>query len=196
MSANTQDSAAQGAIHDLQIIDLAGGYSYTCGLGRVFKTDAELVRFVRQLPLQPSDATAQPSAGNWQQYAKEGESAQDVIERERKDSDALLTLLAKAMEAAQPIDLTDERAAFEKATNDARFFPAELDFTRGKSPSGRDEYVNAHLQSSWEGWQRRAALANTAQWKPADDAVLLCVACSEAIAAKPQPDQPAQEVDK
>ena len=61
---------------------------------------------------QPSDATAQPSAGDWQQYAKEGESAQDVIERERKDSNALLTLLRQAKEAAQPrVDLTDERAA-------------------------------------------------------------------------------------
>lgn len=53
-----------------------------------------------------------------------------------------------------------ERAAFEKAMNDSRFFPAELDFSRTKSPSGRDEYVNSHLQSNWEGWQARAALAS------------------------------------
>lgn len=50
-----------------------------------------------------------------------------------------------------------ERAAFEQAMNDARFFPRELDFTRTKSPSGRDEYRNAHLQSCWFGWQASAA---------------------------------------
>lgn len=44
-------------------------------------------------------------AGDWQQYAREGESAQDVIERERKDNDALCTLLARARSAApsQPV---------------------------------------------------------------------------------------------
>ncbi len=52
-----------------------------------------------------------------------------------------------------------ERAAFEKAMNDARFFPRELDFSRAPSPSGRDEYVNSHLQSCWVGWQARARLA-------------------------------------
>lgn len=54
---------------------------------------------------------------------------------------------------------TDERALFEKTMNAARFFPAELSFARTKSPSGRDEYVNSHLQSCWVGWQARAALA-------------------------------------
>lgn len=54
----------------------------------------------------------------------------------------------------------DERAAFEKAMNDRRFFPAEFCFARTKSPSGRDEYANSHLQSNWEGWQARAALAS------------------------------------
>lgn len=52
-----------------------------------------------------------------------------------------------------------EREAFEKEANEARFFPAELCFARTKSPSGRDEYANSHLQSRWEGWQARAALA-------------------------------------
>lgn len=51
------------------------------------------------------------------------------------------------------LNLEAERAAFEKASNDARFFPRELDFTTQKSPSGkRDEYVNRSLQASWEGW--------------------------------------------
>jgi len=53
-----------------------------------------------------------------------------------------------------------EREAFEKAMGDSRFFPAELDFSRTKSPSGRDEYANSHLQSNWEGWQARSALAS------------------------------------
>ena len=53
-----------------------------------------------------------------------------------------------------------ERAEFEKSMNAARFFPRELDFTLTKSPSGkRDEYVNTHLESAWNGWQARAALA-------------------------------------
>lgn len=54
---------------------------------------------------------------------------------------------------ADTLNLEAERAAFEKASNDARFFPRELDFTTQKSPSGkRDEYVNRSLQASWEGW--------------------------------------------
>ena len=53
-----------------------------------------------------------------------------------------------------------EREAFEKAMNDSRFFPRDLDFSRTKSPSGRDEYANSHLQSNWEGWQARAAIAS------------------------------------
>lgn len=62
-----------------------------------------------------------------------------------------------AVPAAQGAGEQDERKAFEKAMNDARFFPAELDFSRTKSPSGREEYANSHLQSNWEGWQTRAA---------------------------------------
>jgi hypothetical protein len=56
------------------------------------------------------------------------------------------------------MDIKKERAAFEKAMNDARFFPRELDFTRTKSPSGRDEYANSHLQSNWNGWLARGAM--------------------------------------
>lgn len=33
---------------------------------------------------------------NWRQYAKEGENAQQCIERHRSEQDALLTLLSKA----------------------------------------------------------------------------------------------------
>ena len=39
-------------------------------------------------------------AGDWQQYAKEGETAQDVIERERGDNHALMRLLAQEREQA------------------------------------------------------------------------------------------------
>jgi hypothetical protein len=56
-------------------------------------------------------------------------------------------------------DLATEGALFEAAMNAARFFPAELNFARTKSPSGRDEYANSHLQSCWVGWQARASLA-------------------------------------
>jgi hypothetical protein len=56
-----------------------------------------------------------------------------------------------------------ERAAFEKAMNDARFFPREFSFAMTKSPSGRDEYANGHLESCWVGWQARAAFAAPAQ---------------------------------
>ncbi len=38
--------------------------------------------------------------GGWQQYAKDGETAQDVIERERGDNHALLRLLAEARRTA------------------------------------------------------------------------------------------------
>ncbi len=61
--------------------------------------------------------------------------------------------------AAAPQAVADERAAFEKTMNDSRFLPAELNFIRVGSPSGRDEYANSHLQSNWLGWQARAALA-------------------------------------
>jgi hypothetical protein len=37
-----------------------------------------------------------PAAGNWQRYAKEGETAQQCIERHRTEHDALLSLLADA----------------------------------------------------------------------------------------------------
>lgn len=50
------------------------------------------------------------------------------------------------------LDIAAERVLFEAEANAARFFPAEINFTLGKSPSGRDEYVNSHLQSRWEGW--------------------------------------------
>lgn len=53
---------------------------------------------------------------------------------------------------------TDERALFEKSINDARFFPAELCFARTKSPSGRDEYANSHLESCWRGWRASASV--------------------------------------
>lgn len=43
-------------------------------------------------------AAPQSQADNWQQYAKEGETAQQVIERHRGEQDALLKLLAKARE--------------------------------------------------------------------------------------------------
>lgn len=39
-------------------------------------------------------------AGDWQQYAKEGETAQAVIERERGDNHALCRLLADARRIA------------------------------------------------------------------------------------------------
>lgn len=55
--------------------------------------------------------------------------------------------------------LADEREMFEQDANNARFFPREIDFARTTSPSGRDEYVNGHLQSRWEGWSARAALS-------------------------------------
>ncbi len=66
----------------------------------------------------------------------------------------------RAALSAQAAAHVDERAAFEKAMNDARFFPRELNFARTTSPSGRDEYANGHLQSCWKGWQARAALAH------------------------------------
>jgi len=70
---------------------------------------------------------------------------------------ALRDVLAATIAPAQ--DSQDERADFEAKINATRFFPAELDFTRIKSPSGRDEYENSHLQSNWNGWQLRAQLA-------------------------------------
>lgn len=63
----------------------------------------------------------------------------------------------------EAIDVEAERKLFEREMNAQRFFPAELDFSRGKSPSGRDEYVNSHLQSNWNGWlaAKRSIAANT-----------------------------------
>lgn len=50
-AAPQQPVAAIKSLHDKQIIDLVGGYSFKNGVGdRVFKTDDELIRFVRQLP--------------------------------------------------------------------------------------------------------------------------------------------------
>lgn len=63
---------------------------------------------------------------------------------------------AKDLVAKWPVKSTTQdpiRTAFEKAMNAKRFFPRELDFSMTKSPSGRDEYVNAHLESEWIGWQ-------------------------------------------
>lgn len=56
------------------------------------------------------------------------------------------------------MDINNERASFEKAMNDGRFFPRELSLVRAASPSGRDEYANSHLQSNWEGWLARVVL--------------------------------------
>jgi hypothetical protein len=53
---------------------------------------------------------------------------------------------------------TTERERFEVAMNDIRFLPRELNFSRARSPSGRDEYANSHLESCWVGWQARASL--------------------------------------
>lgn len=58
-------------------------------------------------------------------------------------------------EASQAVD---ERAEFEQAMNDMRSLPRELDFSMTRSPSGRPEYANTHLESCWNGWQARAAL--------------------------------------
>lgn len=69
---------------------------------------------------------------------------------------------AQRRPVAGSVDTPNERAAFEKEANDARFFPAELSFALTKSPSGRDEYANSHLQSRWEGWQARARLSPAA----------------------------------
>lgn len=44
------------------------------------------------------------TADNWQQYAKEGETAQACIERHRREQDSLLKLLAQAREP-----LTDQQ---------------------------------------------------------------------------------------
>ncbi len=87
-----------------------------------------------------------------------------VKERIRWLSRALVKATTPSVE--QVDSLTDERAAFEDTMNNARFFPAELNFKRTKSPSGRDEYENSHLQSNWEGWQARAAIAATRQAGP------------------------------
>lgn len=166
--ANTPDSAAQGAMgvrerFESTLKKKRGFYEYHFERnddGTYSRDHVEGYWHIWQLA-QPSDATAQPIINN-AALRRMIESPQTLPTDE---ATALRELVYSG--AAQPrVDLTDERAAFEKTTNDARFFPAELDFTRGKSPSGRDEYVNAHLQSSWEGWQRRAALANTAQGKP------------------------------
>lgn len=80
------------ALHELQKVmaDFGGDWPDVPG-------EQEVVRRAKMLSrLWKTDA-----AGNWQQYAKEGETAQDVIERERKDSDALCTLLARAREKQQ-----------------------------------------------------------------------------------------------
>lgn len=45
---------------------------------------------------QSTVAAQQPRAEGWHQYAKEGETAQDCIERHRKEQDALMTLLANS----------------------------------------------------------------------------------------------------
>lgn len=58
---------------------------------------AEPAEYVEQFraALAAAAGAAQVPAGDWQQYAKGGETAQDVIERERADSAALLKLLAQ-----------------------------------------------------------------------------------------------------
>ena len=70
-------------------------------------------------------------------------------------------------------ELTNERAEFEAEANAARFFPRELDFTRTKSPSGRDEYANSHLQSRWEGWQAGRRATPSSECAPPRPAVQL-----------------------
>ena len=72
-----------------------------------------------------------------------------------------------------PVAPIDERAEFQKAMNAARFFPRELDFSMTKSPGGkRDEYVNTHLESCWNGWQARAALSLKVETAPSADPVV------------------------
>ncbi len=83
---------------------------------------------------------------------------QTVLRRMKDQAERAIPFLA-ALPAQDAAPVRDERAAFQKAMNDARFFPAELDFAKAKSPSGRDEYANSHLESCWVGWQARAALA-------------------------------------
>lgn len=69
-------------------------------------------------------------------------------------------LRAATQAPSAPVAPIDERSAFQRAMNAARLFPRELDFSMTKSPSGkRDEYVNTHLESCWNGWQARAALS-------------------------------------
>jgi hypothetical protein len=54
---------------------------------------------IRTLNMLLSASPAAPEAAkpdNWQQYAQDGENAQQCIERHRKEQDALLTLLANA----------------------------------------------------------------------------------------------------
>lgn len=85
---------------------------------------------------------------------------------------AIMALMPDAATQAPsaPVAPIDERAEFQRAMNAARFFPRELDFSMTKSPSGkRDEYVNTHLESSWNGWQARAALSVQAGSRKDDD---------------------------
>lgn len=133
--------------------------------------------------VKPARAEAAPvpaSTGRDPQTRKLGDLA-DLLPVEFMWGDALqpnmlVEILNKydshAPVAARALDADAERRAFEVAMNASRFFPAELDFTRTKSPSGRDEYENSHLQSNWEGWQARAMLAAraTAESAPASAA--------------------------
>ena len=66
-----------------------------------------------EVPLYAAPPPSPAEPDNWQQYAKDGETAQAVIERHRGEQDALLTLLAKARQQASPAEppetLSDER---------------------------------------------------------------------------------------
>lgn len=70
---------------------------------------------------------------------------------------------------------TAQGERFEKNVQDSRFFPCEFNFNRAPSPGGRDEYVNSHLESRWNGWQaaltqQSDALAVSPKAQPARDA--------------------------
>lgn len=133
--ANTLDSAAQGAMgviekDDLRNIldDLHAG----CISANAILTLEDWLR--ADCLVRPSDTTAQ-----WK-------PANDAV---------LLCVACSEAIAAQPIDLTDERAAFENE------FPGARNI-RYVANSYSDQKYNI----GWVAWQARALLDNTAQGKP------------------------------
>lgn len=105
-------------------------------------------------PCIPWRATATRS-DNWRKYAKEGETAQDVIERERADSAALCKLLEEARASqAEPVAwLRDQRDNYEgretldpililgrtnpgKGINGATYSPVVLAASQAERPAG------------------------------------------------------------